>query len=148
MARRSALLPLIAATLCWPGNAVAQDPLDARGSTAEALIAEQRAQLAATLETTQVCDEPDAMQPDTIVVCRRVDETDSHRDPLPAPVESDKKARFGFEVEPCVPSLLSLCVTIGAAPPPPVVVDLSAFPEPLSAEDAALVFAIEEETED
>jgi hypothetical protein len=49
-----------------------------------------------------------------------------------------------FDPPPCVPSLLTLCSKVGRTPPRPAAVDLTGLPEPLTPEEAALVFRAED----
>jgi len=140
MSRRTAHLLLLGAALCWPGNAVAQDE---RPSTAEDLIARQRAELRQVLDGSRDCARDEA-QPDTIVVCRQLGDPTRYRDPLPPPVDPGRMEVVGMELPPCE----GVCVGFGYVPPWPPMIDMTAFPEPLSAEEAALVSAVAPEGAD
>jgi hypothetical protein len=86
-----------------------------------------------------------------IVVCKPYREMDDQR--LPSPTE---RARAARERPPDpitqAPNVLGVpdcgvefvCHRIGRAPPPIYIIDLSKIPEPLSPEDAALVFRAED----
>ncbi|RPF71308.1 hypothetical protein [Aurantiacibacter spongiae] len=88
------------------------------------------------------CD-PDAVQADgTIVVCAPKDETELYMSPLPKPVKSDRRIIPGLTDPPCwVTNPGPFCIRFGSVPPYPPIIDMTAFPEPLSEEDAARVFA-------
>ena len=90
--------------------------------------------------------------PGEIVVCAPVDH-DSFRVSSPtddaiaageAVDDGIPRASDLFKPPPCVPSLLSLCVSVGGGTPRPSLIDLEALPEPLSPEDAARVFRAED----
>ena len=79
-----------------------------------------------------------------IVVCGFVDETENYMSPIPRETASDRIIIPGLTDPPCwvtgggPPS----CVRFGWVPPPALIIDVTAFPEPLSAADAADVYAV------
>lgn len=87
-----------------------------------------------------------------IVVCRQIDKVPDQR--LPSPTD---RARAAGEMPPDpipeAPYVLGLpecgvevaCHRMGRAPPPIYIIDLSKIPEPLSPEEAALVFRVPDE---
>ena len=84
----------------------------------------------------------------TIVVCALRVDPETVMSPLPRPVDPYKGApRAPLMAEPpCwITKDKTLCVRFGYVPPWPPMIDMSKFPEPLSAEDAARVFAAPEE---
>ena len=126
-----------------PANALAQDAAGAAATLAN----QQRG------EVINVLSEPDCkrdeFQRDTIVVCAKAEAEEATRavmSPLPAPVQSDRNLVSGLRDQPCwvtrVPGVV--CVRGGFAPPPVVLIDLGKFPDALSAEEAAKVFAVED----
>ena len=129
-----------------PGLGRAQDRDAASGLTAEMMIEIER-ELYRDPAARRPCAEP---KPGEIVVC--------HSDPEEFRVESptDEAIRKGerppgrqpnaahlFDPPPCIPSLLTFCGRFGTAPRR-VIVDLSGLPEPLTPEEAALVFRAED----
>ncbi|MWV28731.1 hypothetical protein [Aurantiacibacter rhizosphaerae] len=90
------------------------------------------------------CEE-DIREDGAIVVCRELPETERYLSPLPRPVQSDRRHVPGLTDPPCW--VLGLgppsCIRVGSVPPYPPLVDTTAFPEPLSEEEAAAVSAIE-----
>lgn len=83
-----------------------------------------------------------------IVVCRELEEAERYMSPLPRPVQSDRAIIPGLTEPPCwVTQGESLtCMRVGYVPPYPPLIDVSAFPEPLTEEEAAAVSAVEAET--
>ncbi len=86
----------------------------------------------------------DAVQDDgTILVCRERVQSERYMSPLPPPIDGDRGLLIPPDVStlpPCVHAPpLSFCPKLGRPPPPLPMVDTTAFPEPLSAEDAARV---------
>lgn len=79
-----------------------------------------------------------------IVVCRELPESERYLSPLPRPVQSDRRHVPGLTDPPCwVTQGESLgCMRLGYVPPYPPLIDLTAFPEPLSEEEAAKVSAV------
>ncbi|MGB3166333.1 MAG: hypothetical protein WBA68_06095 [Alteraurantiacibacter sp.] len=83
---------------------------------------------------------------DVILVCRELDEEERYRDPLPPPVASDRIIMPGFNDPPCwVTKDKAVCIRMGWAPEPAIMVDTTAFPEELSREDKAAVIRAESE---
>lgn len=83
-----------------------------------------------------------------IVVCRELPDSERYMSPLPKPVESDRTVIPGLTDPPCwVQPRGGVCVRFGSVPEYPPIIDLSAFPEPLSEEEAAAVSAVEPETQ-
>ena len=123
-----------------PVSAVAQD---ARAAT---IADQQRGEVRDALAEPDC--ERDEFQRDTIIVCGRAEAEAATRavmSPLPAPVQSDRNLMGGLRDQPCwvtrVPGVV--CMRGGFAPPPVVLIDLDKFPDALSAEEAAHVFAVE-----
>ncbi|MFB0613008.1 hypothetical protein [Aurantiacibacter poecillastricola] len=83
----------------------------------------------------------------SIVVCREVEEPERYMSPLPRPVEVRINQLDGLREPPCWVTGKKPCMRIGSVPPYPPMVDTTAFPEPLSEEEAAAVFAAEDEGE-
>ena len=88
--------------------------------------------------------ETQAQQEGVILVCRELEDAARYRSPIPREVRSDRTIIDGITVQPCWvthPHLLGTpaCMRFGYVPEPAIMVDVTAFPEPLSAEDAALV---------
>ncbi len=83
-----------------------------------------------------------------IVVCRELPDSERYMSPLPKPVESDRTVIPGLTDPPCwVEPRGGVCVRFGSVPEYPPIIDLSAFPEPLSEEEAAAVSALDNERE-
>lgn len=94
---------------------------------------------------TEPCEE-DIREDGAIVVCRELTDSQRYMSPLPKPVESDRTIIPGLTDPPCwVQPRGGVCVRFGSVPEYPPIIDLSAFPEPLSEEDAAAVSAVEPE---
>ena len=92
------------------------------------------------------CEE-EVREDGAIVVCRELEEADRYLSPLPRPVQSDRRIIPGLTEPPCwVTQGESLgCMRLGSVPPYPPLIDMTAFPEPLSKEEAAAVSAVETE---
>ncbi|MGB3797065.1 MAG: hypothetical protein WA957_12255 [Alteraurantiacibacter sp.] len=92
------------------------------------------------------CEE-DIREDGAIVVCRELTDSRRYMSPLPRPVQSDRRHIPGLTDPPCWTRGLGppSCVRMGYVPPYPPMIDTTAFPEPLSEEDAAAVSAIETE---
>lgn len=90
------------------------------------------------------CEE-EVREDGAIVVCRELDEAERYLSPLPRQVQSDRRHIPGLTDPPCwVTQGESLaCMRVGYVPPYPPLIDVSAFPEPLSEEEAAAVSAVE-----
>lgn len=92
--------------------------------------------------------EQDIREDGVIVVCRELPDSERYMSPLPRPVESDRTVIPGLTEPPCwVEPRGGVCIRIGSVPEYPPIIDLSAFPEPLSEEDAAAVRTIEAKEE-
>ena len=134
--------------LCFAFAAV--PPLRAQDRSppdAAELAARQRAQLREELARPEECL-PDAMQPDTIVVCRSVgqrrDETGRAMSVLPAPVDPQVNQLDGLREPPCWVTGKQPCLRGGWAPPPIYLIDLDAIPEALTPEEAEHVYRAED----
>ena len=91
------------------------------------------------------CDET-VQEDGIIVVCRELPETERYRSPLPKPVESDRPIIPGLTDPPCwVVPRGGTCIRFGSVPEPAIMVDLTAFPEPLSDEEASAVSETQED---
>jgi len=131
------VMPIVA-----PTAARAQESAQAE---AEEMAAEQQAELRDAIAP-QDCAR-DEFQPDTIVVCgeNSAEETREHMSVLPRPVASDRVIQPGLNDPPCwVVPTGSVCIRGGWAPPPVVLIDLDQFPDALTPEKAAQVYAVEE----
>ena len=89
------------------------------------------------------CEE-EVREDGAIVVCRELPDAERYMSPLPKPVEVHVNDIDGLRRPPCwvneprPPG----CFRIGSVPPYPPLIDTTAFPEPLSAEEAAAVTAV------
>ena len=90
-----------------------------------------------------------------IVVCRQLEDPDKHRLLSPTeraqaagemPPDPVPSAPDVFGLPPCSASMF--CTRVGRAPPPIYIIDLSKIPEPLTPEEAALVFRAEDAPEE
>ena len=130
----------IVAVLAMPAGAAAQE---ARGA-----VETSQRELSVAGRELPPCDEtvPDG---DTIVVCDLRADPEDVMLPGGTPVDGDKGMPRAPDLRPplCHPNAL-VCLTtkFGYVPPYPPMVDTTAFPEPLSEEDAALVFAVPAES--
>lgn len=94
-------------------------------------------------KTAKPC-ETEPTEDGVIVVCRELEEEERYRDPLPAPVASDRVIISEIETPPCwVVNTGGLCLRGGWVPPPVLLVDVSDFPEKLSEEHRAAIVAVE-----
>lgn len=93
--------------------------------------------------------ETEAQEDGAILVCRELTDSERYMSPLPKPVQSDRAIIPGLTDPPCwvVPRPGEVCFRFGSVPEPAIMVDVTAFPEPLSAEEAAQVTAVENEIE-
>ena len=83
---------------------------------------------------------------DVIVVCAPLDEQERYRDPLPPPVASDRVIFAGLNDPPCwVTKASMVCVRMGWAPEPAIMVDTTAFPDKMSEQEIAAIVAVEGE---
>lgn len=91
----------------------------------------------------ELCEE-EVREDGAIVVCRELPQSERYMSPLPRPVQSDRRHVPGLTDPPCW--MLGLgppsCIRMGSVPPYPPLIDTTAFPEPLSAEEAAAVSAV------
>lgn len=81
-----------------------------------------------------------------ILVCRELTDAERYLSPLPRQVDSDRSIIPGLTDPPCWVQPRAgggLCIRLGWAPEPAVMVDLSAFPERLTDEEAKHVVAVE-----
>jgi len=95
------------------------------------------------------CD-TEVQEEGVILVCRELTDSERYMSPLPKPTESDRIIMSGLNDPPCWvtnPSSVgtSSCMRIGYAPEPALMIDVTAFPEPLSEEEQAMVSEVEEE---
>lgn len=97
------------------------------------------------LTEAQPC-EGEVREDGAIVVCRELLDSERYMSPLPRPVQSGRRHVPGLTDPPCwVTQGESLgCIRMGRVPPYPPLIDLTAFPEPLSEEEAAKVSAVAE----
>lgn len=95
------------------------------------------------------CEE-EVREDGAIVVCRELPESERYMSPLPRPVEVHINDVDGLRQPPCwvndpkPPG----CFRFGYVPPYPPLIDMTAFPEPLSAQEAAAVSAVSSEAGD
>lgn len=88
--------------------------------------------------------ETETREDGAILVCRELTDTERYRSPLPRPVQSDRTIIPGLTDPPCwVANKGGICIRMGWAPPPALMVDLSVYPEDLTEEEAARVVAAE-----
>ena len=143
---------LAVAVLVAPEPVCAQsEPADAAPRTAEQFIEAARALYSVREQRSEPCAAPVGNE---IVVCR--DRIDPESQRLPSPTE---RARAAGERPPDpipdAPYVLGLpecrvevvCHRMGSAPPPIYIIDLEAIPQPLSSDEAALVFRAEDKAE-
>ncbi len=142
MSRNLAIL--IAGFVLLPASAGAQDvygpSLETDGGNIDAPLTEVRA---------NPC-ETEAQEDGVILVCRELEDQERYRSPIPRETQSDRVIIPGLTDPPCWvtnPGSVGTtnCVRFGWAPEPAIMVDLSAFPEPLSSAEAAQVTEVEEE---
>jgi hypothetical protein len=125
------------------GPGMAQEQAAAATLTAEQMIEVER-ELYGSPDLREPCARPN---PGEIVVCHTEPEDFRVESPTEAALRNGERppgmppnAAHLFDPPPCVPSLLTFCGKFGRAPKAPAIVDLTALPEPLTAEEAALVF--------
>lgn len=131
-------LAAFCATIVIPAGAAAQDvygPTDPASESAD----DQPVPLVEPQPCTQEVREDGA-----IVVCRELPESERWMSPLPKPVEVHINDVGGLREPPCWVNKPRPpgCFRIGSVPPYPPLIDTSAFPEPLSEQEAAAVSAI------
>jgi hypothetical protein len=99
------------------------------------------------LEEIQQC-ETQPQEDGVILVCRELTDSERYRSPIPREVQSDRVIIPGLTDPPCwVVPRGGVCIRFGYAPEPAIMVDVTAFPEPLDEADAALVSEIEADPE-
>ncbi len=123
------------------GNAAAQD---AYGPADEIDIDEDTPLPASASEP---CD-TEVQEDGVILVCRELTDSERYMSPLPRPTRSDRAIIPGMTDPPCWvtnPAAVGTpsCIRFGYAPEPALMIDVTAFPEPLSDEEAALVSEVE-----
>lgn len=89
--------------------------------------------------------ETETQEDGVILVCRELTDSERYMSPLPKPVPSDRTIIPGLTDPPCWVTGAPNCIRFGWVPEPAIMVDVTAFPEPLSNEEAARVTAIESE---
>lgn len=95
------------------------------------------------LTESQPC-ETETQEDGVILVCRELTDSERYMSPLPKPTQSDRVIIPGLTDPPCwVVPRGGTCIRFGYAPEPALIIDVEAFPEPLSAVEAALVTEIE-----
>lgn len=135
-------LVLFFATLALSGSAQAQEvygPPDTTGST--------ESDEPVPLVEAKPCEET-IREDGAIVVCRELDEAERYLSPLPRPVEVHIDEMDGLREPPCWVTGKKPCIRFGSVPEYPPMIDVSAFPEPLSEEEAAAVIALPANDED
>lgn len=90
------------------------------------------------------CDET-VQEDGSIIVCGRLEDFERYMSPLPRGVDPKIRILPGFEPPPCENHLLSYCGGFGGGGDPPLMINLDAIPEALTAEERALVFRAESE---
>ncbi|APE27623.1 hypothetical protein BMF35_a0794 [Aurantiacibacter gangjinensis] len=136
------MAPWFFALLALPTGAMAQEvygPADPNAVTDE-----DPADI--PLMQAELCEET-VREDGTIVVCRERPETERYRSPLPRPVQSDRRHVPGLTDPPCWvsnPEAVGTlaCMRMGYAPEPVLMVDLTQFPEDLTAEEAAAIVEV------
>lgn len=137
------LAVLIAAFVIAPAPALAQDVYGPQ--EADETEEEPPNVLA---DATRPC-ETEAQEDGVILVCRELEDQERFRSPIPREVRSDRHIIPGLTDPPCWvtnPDSVGTasCMRVGWVPERAIIVDVTAFPEPLSDEDAALVSEAEE----
>ena len=95
--------------------------------------------------TESVPCETEVQEEDVILVCRELTDSERYMSPLPTPTQSDRIIMPGLNDPPCWVTNPGVgCIRFGYAPEPAIMVDVTAFPEPLSEDEAALVSEIED----
>lgn len=80
-----------------------------------------------------------------IIVCRELPDSERYRSPLPRPVQSDRRVIPGLTDPPCWVQPREgggVCIRVGWAPEPAIMVDLTIYPEKLTEEEAEHVSAV------
>jgi len=84
--------------------------------------------------------ESEVQEEGVILVCRELTDSERYMSPLPAPTRSDRTIIPGLTDPPCwVTNPGPGCIRFGYAPEPALMIDVTAFPEPLSEAEAELV---------
>ena len=125
-----------------PADAHAQDA----GGDAAAMAQQQSGEVRDALAEPDC--EQDEFQRDTIVVCAEMGEEEATRavmSVLPEPLVVQVNELEGLREPPCWVTGRWPCGRFGFAPPPVVLIDLDQFPDALTAEEAAQVYAVEDE---
>lgn len=103
---------------------------------------ESNSEDAVPLVEPEPCEE-EVREDGAIVVCRELPESERYMSPLPRPVQSDRRHVPGLTDPPCwVSNPGPGCIRFGSVPPYPPLIEMTAFPEPLSAQEAAAVSAV------
>ena len=135
-------LPLLAPLL--PAQASSQEAEQA-GTYGPAAGFEGEEDTPLPLVEAQPC-ETQEQEDGVILVCRELTDSERYLSPVPRPVQSDRRIISGLTDPPCwVTNPGAGCIRIGWAPEPVFMVDLTAFPDDLSEEHAALVHDVEGE---
>ena len=88
--------------------------------------------------------ETEVQEEGVILVCGELPDSERYLSPLPKPTELDRVIMPGLNDPPCwVTNPGPGCIRFGYAPEPVIMIDVTAFPKPLSEEEAALVSEIE-----
>lgn len=138
MSSHCALILLAVSLLVPTRDAFAQEGQSQPPLTAEEMIAEQRADVRQIMRQDVEECEVDEWQPNTIVVCRKINETRDVMSVLPKPIDPGRMYVPGFEPPPCN----GTCTKFGWVPEYPPLIDMTAFPEGLSLEEAAAIIEI------
>ncbi|WP_340588112.1 hypothetical protein [Erythrobacter alti] len=93
--------------------------------------------------------ETEVQEEGVILVCRELTDSERYMSPLPKPTQSDRVIMPGLNDPPCwVTNPGPGCIRFGYAPEPALMIDVTAFPEPLSDEEAELVSEVEDAPDD
>jgi hypothetical protein len=145
---RGQRVALAAGVLGLSSPAVAQQEAPAQSRTAEQFIETAREVYSVKKPEPEPCPEATAAE---IVVCRQSYDGADQRLPSPTdranaagerPPDPIPQAPDVFGLPPCKSYMF--CGRVGRAPPPIYIIDLSKIPEPLTPEEAALVFRAED----
>lgn len=151
MSRHLALMAaIIAATAAAPLPAMAQrvyGPVDPEG----AAPVQTPIDTEVPITSANAC-ETQPQGEGEILVCAELPESERYLSPIPREVRSDRREIPGLTDPPCWvshPELVGTpaCMRMGWAPPPAIMVDVTAFPEDLTEEEKARVFEAEEGAE-
>ena len=147
MSRQSAGIFIPILLLIAP--AIQTNAQEVYGPTASTSTTESDTKDPVPLVEPELCDE-DIREDGAIVVCRELPDTERYLSPLPRPVQSDRRHVPGLTDPPCWMRGLGppSCIRMGSVPPYPPLIDTTAFPEPLSEEEAAAVSAIESDRDE